>query len=386
MTQASDPQSTSLLRRYRQLAPSASVRVSPLCLGAMNFGEAYKDGLGECTKETSFAILDHFISQGGNFIDTANMYQNGESEMWLGEWMASRKNRDEIVLATKYCTAYKLHHKDKIQANYGGNGLKSMRISVEESLKNLQTTYIDLLYLHWWDFTVSIPELMHGLNDLVSSGKVIYLGISNTPAWIVVKCNQYARENGLRQFTVYQGLWNAAIRDFEREIIPMCRDEGMGLLPYGALGQGRFHTEEVFKERETNNPGRKGLPYTEREKRVSKVLEKIAKTKGTIITSVAMAYVRQKVPYVFPIVGGRTLEHLRGNIEGLSLYLTKEEFREIEQAYEFDPGYPHTYLSGNMNVGGELFSATKPGEVYWTKSLGTFDWVEVEQPIGSVEQ
>lgn len=379
-------QSESFLRRYRQLAPSASVRVSPLCLGAMNFGEAYKDGLGECNKETSFAILDHFTSQGGNFIDTANMYQNGESEQWLGEWMASRNNRDEMVIATKYCTAYKLHFKDKIQANYGGNGLKSMRVSIEESLQNLQTTYVDLFYLHWWDYTVSIPELMHGLNDLVSAGKVLYLGISNTPAWIVVRCNQYAREHGLRQFTVYQGQWNAGRRDLEREIIPMCHAEGMGLLPYGALGSGRFHTEEGFKERESNNPGRKGRPYTEREKAVSKALENVAKTHDTILTSVAMAYVRQKAPYVFPIVGGRTLEHLKGNIEALSLYLTTEEIKEIENAYEFDPGYPHTFLSGNLNVGGELFSATKPSNVFWTKRQGTFDWIEPEQPIGPIEQ
>jgi aryl-alcohol dehydrogenase-like predicted oxidoreductase len=174
--------------------------------------------MGECSKETAFEILDYFFSQGGNFIDTANGYQEGQSEMWLGEWMAARENRDQIVLATKYSSPYKLSKQGKIQSNYGGNGIKSLRISVEASLKKLQTSYIDLLYVHWWDYAVTIPELMHSLNDLVVAGKVMFLGISDTPAWVVTKANQYARDHGLRPFVVYQGLWNAAIRDFERDI------------------------------------------------------------------------------------------------------------------------------------------------------------------------
>ena len=115
-----------------------------------------------------------------------------------------------------------------------------MKLSVEASLKRLQTTYIDFFYVHGWDYSTGIPELMHSLNDLVVSGNVLYLGISDPPAWVVSKANEYARRTGLRQFSVYQGMWNAGMRDFERDIIPMCRDEGMGLCPYGALEQGRF--------------------------------------------------------------------------------------------------------------------------------------------------
>jgi aryl-alcohol dehydrogenase-like predicted oxidoreductase len=287
----SAPPPKTLLDRHRQLAPAASVRVSPLCLGAMNFGEAHKARMGECSKETAFEILDYFYNSGGNFIDTANGYHDGESEMWLGEWMAARKNRDELVLATKYSTPYMNAQKGLIQSNYGGNGTKSLRLSVDASLKKLQTSYIDLLYVNWWDYTTTIPELMHSLNDLVSSGKVMFLSISDTPAWVVTKANQYARDHGLRQFVVYQGLWNAATRDFEREIIPMCRDEGMGLLPYGTLGQGRFQTEASFAEREKNNPGRKMKPTSAVEKKVSQILEKISKAKNTELTSVALAYV-----------------------------------------------------------------------------------------------
>ena len=370
------------LFRHRQLAPNANVRVSPICLGAMNFGEAHKARLGECSKETAFEILDVFKSLGGNFIDTANGYQDGESEEWLGEWLASRKNRDEMVIATKFAGSFRMHEKGRIQSNFGGNGTKSLRLSVDNSLKRLQTSYIDLLYLHWWDYATTIPELMHSLNDLVVSGKVMYLGISDTPAWIVSKANQYARDHGLRPFSVYQGMWNAAIRDFERDIIPMCKDEGMALVPYGTLGQGRFQTEAGFQEREKYNPGRKKKP-TRLDKAVSKVLEGLAEAKNTQITSIAMAYVMSKAPYVFPIVGGRKVEHIRSNIEALKINLTEEEISHIDNAYRFDPGFPHTFLSGTL-FGDEDDTHQVPhgpGDVWLTNAIGTFDWVEQAKPI-----
>ncbi|KAH6972837.1 NADP-dependent oxidoreductase domain-containing protein [Ilyonectria sp. MPI-CAGE-AT-0026] len=241
---------------HRQLAPSASVRVSPLCLGAMTFGEKQIDRYGECPKDEAFAILDHFYSQGGNFLDTANVYQLGQSEEWVGEWMASRENREDMVLATKYSNLSRAGDENIIRSNYGGNVTKSLKHSLEVSLKRLQTTYVDILYVHYWDFTTSIEEVMQSLNDLIRAGKVHYLGISDAPAWVVTKANQYGRMSGLRPFVIYQGMWSAALRDFERDIIPMCLDEGMGIIPYGVLNQGRFQTEEGFREREKNNPGR----------------------------------------------------------------------------------------------------------------------------------
>lgn len=364
------------LARHRQLAPTASVRVSPLCLGAMNFGEAYKAGMGECTKDTSFEILDYFYSQGGNFIDTSNSYQDGESEEYLGEWMKARGNRDEIVLATKYTSSCRPGEKGRIQSNFGGNGAKSMKLSLEASLARLQTTYVDVFYVHWWDYTVSIPELMHSLNDLVVSGKVLYLGISDTPAWVVSKANQYARSNGLRQFVLYQGWWNAARRDLERDIIPMCQDEGMGLAPYSVLNSGRFQTAAQFEAREKENPGRTFIAVTPRDKLVSAALEKIANAKGTEIFHVALAYVMQKAPYVFPIVGARKLQHIKGNVAGLSVSLSEEEIKEIESVYEFDAGFPHTFLSGSLFTGAPPVGATTAKDVTFTKNMGNFDWVE----------
>lgn len=350
----------------------------------MTFGEAHKARYGEITKDTAFQIMDHFYEQGGNFIDTANGYQAGESEMWVGEWMKARNNRDEIVLATKYTTGFMGHKKDKIQANFTGNGLKSMHVSLEASLKKLQTDYIDLFYVHWWDYTVSIPELMHGLNDLITTRKVLYLGISDTPAWMVTKANQYARDHGLRQFSVYQGMWNAAMRDFERDIIPMCIDEGMGLCPYGTLNQGRFQTEAGYKEREKNNEGRNFIPLSERDKKVAGVLEKVGNKNNIPLLAVALAYVIQKTPYVFPIVGARKVEHIQGSIDALCVALSAEDIKEIENAYEFDHGFPHTFLSGTLFDNSMPRGAFGPEDVFLTRLAGSFDWVEKPKALKPV--
>ncbi|KXT12928.1 hypothetical protein AC579_4120 [Pseudocercospora musae] len=242
------PKPKSLLGFHRILSPKAGVRGSPLCLGAMNFGNAWKDYLGECNKETSFAMLDYFYDQGGNFIDTANNYQAEESETWIGEWMEKHNNRDEMVIATKFTTGYRTQgSNEKIKSNF------HLHVSLKASLAKLQTDYIDLLYVHWWDFTTSVEELMNSLHNMVVAGKVLYLGISDTPAWIVVKCNDYARFHGLTPFSVYQGHWSCAFRDFERDILPMCEAEGMGLAPWGALGRGQLKSPEEY-----NDPSREG--------------------------------------------------------------------------------------------------------------------------------
>jgi aryl-alcohol dehydrogenase-like predicted oxidoreductase len=152
----------------------------------MNFGDAWKGFLGECDKQTSFEMLDYFYSMGGNFIDTAVNYQNGESETWLGEWMEKHDRRHEMFIATKYTGPFMSFKKDQvIQSNFGGNSTKSMFVSVEHSLKRLKTDYIDLYYVHVWDFSTGIEELMQSLNHLVQQRKVLYLGVSDTPGYVL---------------------------------------------------------------------------------------------------------------------------------------------------------------------------------------------------------
>ncbi|KAK7188205.1 hypothetical protein DPSP01_001750 [Paraphaeosphaeria sporulosa] len=372
------PQAKSLLDWHRVLSPNAGVRVSPLCLGAMNFGDAWEQGMGKCDKKTTFEILDFFHEQGGNFIDTANNYQNEESETWLGEWMKERNVRHEIVLATKFTTTFPDPTKStpRQRINFAGNSTKSLHVSLEASLKKLQTDYIDLLYVHWWDFTTSIPELMQSLNHMVQRGKVLYLGVSDTPAWVVSKANQYARDHGLRPFSVYQGRWSAAERDFEREIIPMAREEGMALCPWGALGGGNFTVQDKEKAGEQ---GRNFRPQTENQKRVSEKLATVAKAKNTLITSVALAYVMHKTPYVVPIVGGRKVDHLKGNIEALGLQLSEEEIDDIDSAIDFDVGFPMSFL---FEFGGAKYKTSMgPSDVGLLKFAGPLDNHPHPQPV-----
>ena len=283
-----------------------------------------------------------------------------------------------MVIATKYSLAYKaLSGPSLQQSNFGSNNSKSMHISVEASLKKLQTTYLDLLYVHYWDFKTGIEELMQSLNHLVAQGKVLYLGVSDTPAWVVAKANAYARHHGLRPFSVYQGRWSAAERDFEREIIAMCRDEGMGICPWGALGGGYFKPTSSTTEQ---SAGGRNIPSlrTGKEAEVSAVLEKIATSRSPQLplTSVALAYVLHKTPYVTPIVGGRKISHLKQNIEALSIQLSEQEIDEIEQAYPFDVGFPGNFLSG-----GDKRGVKGPEDVVFTKRSGNFDFVKAAKPV-----
>lgn len=202
---------------------------------------------------------------------------------------------------------------------------------------------------------------------------------AHSPAWVVAKANEYARCHGLRQFVAYQGMWNAAVRDFERDIIPMCRDEGMALIPYAVVGGGKFQTAAALKERETNNPGRKGVP-SDVYKAVSAKLEAVGEAKKASLHNIAIAYVMQKAPYVFPLVGTRTLKHLKDAVEALKVDLSAEDIHQIDQASGFDPGFPHTFLSGSQ-WGGEHFVPQGGKDVWLTNTMGKFDYVELPGPI-----
>lgn len=215
--------------------------------------------------------------------------------------------------------------------------------------------------------TTGVEELMQSLNHLVQSRQVLYLGISDTPAWFVVKANEYARHHGLRPFSVYQGKWSAAERDFERDIIPMCMDQGMALAPWGALGGGYFKPQgkDDGQGRKMPNLAAKNAAV------VSAVLERVADRKGTLMTSVALAYVMHKSAYVFPIVGGRKVEHLKGNIEALGLKLTAADVEEIEEAYPFDIGFPLNFLGGSA----------RPEDNILNQRVGSLDYVKGPMPI-----
>ncbi|EJF63453.1 arylalcohol dehydrogenase [Dichomitus squalens] len=333
------------LGRYRQLAPLAGLHVSPIVLGAMSIGNTSGATVGSAVdKDTSFKFLDAYFDAGGNFIDTANYYLEGSSEEVIGEWMEFRGIRDQVVLATKYTLPFKFKEENITQrVNFIGNNMKSLHVSVESSLKKLRTNYIDILYVHLWDWTCGVEEIVNGLHHLVAAGKVLYLGISDTPAWIVSKANMYARQTGKTPFAVYQGAWSVVYRDIERDIVPMVKAEGMALCPFGVLGAGKIRTDaEEESRRET---GVKGWERSEAEKTIAKVLEGVAAEVGAnTIQAVAIAYVMQKMPYVFPIIGGRKVEQLHANIQALDIVLTPEHIKRLEDALPFDPGFPIKFI------------------------------------------
>ncbi|KAK7682767.1 hypothetical protein QCA50_014150 [Cerrena zonata] len=369
------PPPPSSLGRHRQLAPTAGVHVSPICLGAMSIGDKWPN-LGNMDKESSFKLLDAFYEAGGNFIDTANSYQDETSEEFIGEWMETRGIRDQIIIATKYTTNFKRGNDSiKQKTSYVGNNLKSLHVSVEASLKKLRTDYIDVLYVHWWDFATPLQEVMNGLHNLVAQGKVLYLGISDTPAWVVAKANMYARMAGKTPFVIYQGLWSILTRDFEREILPMVKDEGMAIAPWDVLHGGKIRSdEEERRRRESGEKGRTIIdPNWERsedERKVCLALEKVAAEVGTdSVTAVAIAYVMQKAPYVFPIIGGRKVEHLKQNIQALDINLTDEHIKYLESILPFDLGFP-TGQFGNGSDYNFIYT-----------NAGTFDKWPAQQAI-----
>lgn len=339
------------LARYRQLSPRAGVHVSPIQLGAMSIGDKWAQyGMGEMNKEDSFKLLDAFYEKGGNFIDTANIYQDGSSEEFLGEWMEQRGNRDQMVIATKYSSNLRVHDDITHKVNYVGNSAKSLHVSLAASLARLRTSYIDIFYVHFWDWATSIEEVMNALHAVVMSGKVLYLGISDTPAWVVSRANQYARDHGKTPFVIYQGRWNVLDRSFEREIIPMAMSEGMALAPWDVLCAGKLRSDEEDERRkQSNEKGRMifvgNWERSDDQIKMSRVLQEIGKELGTNhVSAVAIAYVMQKTPFVFPIIGGRKVEHLTANLDSLEIALTDEHIKKIEGVIDFDPGFPANFV------------------------------------------
>ncbi|UNI21760.1 Putative aryl-alcohol dehydrogenase aad14 [Purpureocillium takamizusanense] len=365
------PEPKTELGRYRILSSTAGIRVSPLQLGAMSVGDAWAGFMGSMSKEQSFALLDHFAEAGGNFIDTANNYQAEQSEAWIGEWMAARGNRDQMVVATKYTTDYKSYALGKGRApNHCGNSRRSMRVSLRDSLRKLRTDWVDILYLHWWDFTTSVREIMDALHVLVQQGQVLYLGASDTPAWLVAAANEYALAHGKTPFSIYQGRWNVMRRDFERDIIPLARHYGMALAPWDVLGGGKFQTRRAIEERRQRGEGLRNIfsaDQSDDERRVSEALEAVARELGVeSITAVALAYVRAKAHNVFPLVGGRKIEHLDDNIRALSIKLTPAQVEFLEGVTSFDIGFPNDFIGPDPHVTGKftgLAAANAPLQV-----------------------
>lgn len=375
------PEPATPLGRLRILSPMAGIRVSPLQLGAMSIGEAWTPFMGSMDKKKSFELLDAFVEAGGNFIDTANNYQNEESEKWLGEWMKERGNRDQMVIATKYTTDYRSWEAGNGKTpNSSGNHKRSLHMSVRDSLKKLQTDWIDILYLHWWDHTTSIEEVMDSLHILVQQGKVLYLGISDSPAWVVSAANTYAKAHGKTPFAIYQGRWNVMKRDFERDIIPMARHFGMALAPWDVLAAGKLTSRKALEAREATGEKLRSLTGLNTDEEIwmktVDTLEEVGKELGTeSVPAVAIAYVMAKTQYVFPILGGRKVENLKDNITALSLRLSPEQIKKIESVGNFDIGFPNEFIGEDPGETGKFSNML-------LTSSATLDPIKNPRPVG----
>lgn len=330
--------------RYKLLGKSG-LRVSELCLGTMTFGDDWGWG---APKDESRKIFDAFAEAGGNFIDTANNYTDGASEKFVGEF--TKADRDHFVIATKYTLS-----EFPTDPNFGGNHRKNMRRSVEGSLRRLDTDHIDLLWLHMWDGMTPVEEVMRALDDLVRAGKVLYVGISDTPAWVVSQANTLADLRGWTRFVAYQGEYSLASRAPERDILPMTQAMEMTYLPWGILEGG----EMTGKYNAPSEEPRRSKDTSERIKKIASVLIELANETGHTPSQIAINWVRQRPYRMIPILGARSEKQLKDNLGCLDFALTDEQIECLDQASPIDLGFPHSFLGSN-HVRGLIFGKTFP--------------------------
>ncbi|MET0426525.1 MAG: aldo/keto reductase [Actinoplanes sp.] len=337
---------TLTLDTYRQLGRSG-LRVSPLGLGAATFGNDWGWG---AEKDEARRLFDTYVENGGNFIDTAVTYTNGSSEKLLGEFAGAR--RDSLVLATKYTTL-----RDPRDPNSGGASRKSLFGAVETSLRQLNTDYIDLLYLHVWDPSTPVEEIMRGLDDLVSQGKVLYVAISNSPAWQIARMQTIADLRGWSPLVALQLEYNLIERTGERDLLPMARELGLGVTLWSPLAGGVLTGKYSRADLHSTEPGngesaRKGFNVAlggvnERSLAIVDVVKEVAAEQGRTPAQIGLAWTLRNQAVTSPILGARTLEQLTDNLGALDVELSADQTERLDRASAIELGFPHAMLAGD---------------------------------------
>jgi aryl-alcohol dehydrogenase-like predicted oxidoreductase len=333
---------------YRSLGNSG-LKVPVLCLGAMTFGEAddksFMHKVG-CDDKTSFAIMSRALERGVGFIDTADVYgQDGLSERIVGAWMAETRTRDRVVLATKF----------RFRMGEGPNstGASRYRIvrTVEESLRRLKTDRIDLYQIHMQDIDTPEEETLRALDDLVRTGKVLYLGASNYAAYRLVDSHWIAKTEHLHRFVALQMQYSLMVRDLEREHVPVCKQFGLGVLPWSPLAAG-FLSGKYAK----NQPPPPGVRLekwkerfadydTDRGWRTLDAVNALARDKGTTPAAVSLAWLLAKPTVTSVIFGARSIEQLDDNLKAADVRLTTDEVKKLDDASAFEVGYPYKFIA-----------------------------------------
>jgi len=320
--------------KYRLFGKSG-LRVSEAALGTMTFGQ--ERGWG-APKDESRKVYDAFREAGGNFIDTANIYTDGTSESFLGEFLEG--HRDSVALATKYSNAAPGN-----DPNAAGNHRKSMMQAVEASLKRLRTDYIDLYWVHIWDAITPVEEVMRGLDDLVRQGKVLYVGISDVPAWWIAQANTLADLRGWSRFIGLQIPYNLIERTVERELIPMAKALDIGVTAWSPLSNGvltgKYHGHGGSELGRMNSETMKTfMPEQQRATRVVAAVKIVSEQTGCSMAQVALAWLRYRPVPVIPIIGARMLTQLQDNLASLDLELSAEHLKSLEEASRVELGFP----------------------------------------------
>jgi aryl-alcohol dehydrogenase-like predicted oxidoreductase len=318
--------------RYRLLGKSG-LRVSELALGTMTFGEAWGWG---ASSEESRRVFDVFLDAGGNFVDTACNYTDGESESLLGEFV--QEQRERLVVATKYTLTAR-----KDDPNAGGNHRKNLVQTVEASLRRLRTDYVDLLWLHMWDGLTPVEEVVRALDDLVTAGKVLYVGLSDTPAWVVSRAVTMAELGGRARPVALQHPYSLADRDAENELLPMAQALELAVTTWGVLEGGALTGKYLADSTEPRRYGGVGDRVNEIAREVVRAADELGVTPGQVATAWVLA---QPWP-IIPIVGARTEEQLRENLGALDVELTDELLERLNDASGFRLGFPRSFLESD---------------------------------------
>jgi aryl-alcohol dehydrogenase-like predicted oxidoreductase len=329
--------------QYRYLGRTG-LKVSELCLGAMTFGR-------EASEEVSYQILDHFKGAGGNFIDTADVYSQGGSEEVLGRWLKKQK-RDDFIIATKV----------RFNMGDGPNDLglsrKHILAGVDASLSRMGTDYIDLYQIHGWDPGTPLEETLQTLDGLIKSGKVRYIGASNMTAWQLQKAVDISRHNGWEPFSCLQPLYNLLDRELEWDLVPVCLNEGIGIIPWSPLRggwlSGKYHRgmqapPEGTRVEEAEKRGWSeswGAYANERTWSILDAMQEISNQTTKTIAQVALNWLLQKPGVTAPIIGVRNMNHLEDNLGAAGWALTTDQMEKLNAVSERPLYYPHSMIAG----------------------------------------
>ena len=306
--------------------------VSRICLGCMGFGDAerwwHKWVLND---ENSRPVIKHALELGINFFDTANVYSLGTSEEILGRALKDFASRDEVVIATK------VHGRMRPGPNGGGLSRKAILSEIDKSLQRLGVDYVDLYQIHRWDYATPIEETLEALNDVVRSGKARYIGASAMFAWQFQKSLCVAEEHGWTRFVSMQGHLNLIYREEEREMLPLCRAEKIGVIPYSPLAAGRltrdWSTERTLRSETDQVAKRKYDATADTDRLIVERVAELAAKHGVTRAQIALAWLLQKPPVTAPIIGATKISHLDDADGALSVHLTQEEVEYLEAPY-----------------------------------------------------